>query len=177
MIINYKIQENDYLDFQLFTASKSDVLKKTKKFSWLFLIMIPTVICIYFFKQENITMSIYFIILAMLFGIFYPKYFNWRHKKNYTNYINKNYQERFNIIETLELTSEYILSKNKLGEGKIKIDEFDTVNETANHLFLKISTGLSLIIPKREIDDIDSLKNKLKSIGLEITSELDWKWD
>jgi len=177
MIIDYKIQENDYLDFQLFTASKSEVLKKTKNLSWIFLAMIPTVICIYFYKHDNIIMSIYFIILSAIFGIFYPKYFYWRHKKNYKNYIIKNYQDRFGIKESLEITSEYLVSKNKLGEGKIMINELEEISETKDHFFLKISTGLSLIIPKREINNVELLKKEFESIGLEISNELTWKWD
>ena len=34
MTIEYKIEEQDFLDFQLFTASKSDRINKKKRNGW-----------------------------------------------------------------------------------------------------------------------------------------------
>ena len=35
---------------------------------------------------------------------------------------------------------------------------------------------MSLIIPKREIENLDIIKNKFDEIGLKIIDELDWEW-
>jgi len=177
MKIEYKIEENDFLDFQLFAASKSKRIMKKKKIERFFLTIGSLIGSIYFYLQQNITMTIYFVVIAIISVLFYPKYFNWRYKKHYKNYIKDNYQKRFGQVENIEITEEYIYSKDKTGEGKIKLKEINEVNETPNHFFLKISTGMSLIIPKREIKNIDLLKIKINKIGLNIIDELSWKWN
>jgi len=176
MKIEYKIEENDFLDFQLFAASKSERIMKKKKTGWIFLTAGSLTGSIYFYLQQNIAMTVYFAVITIICGLFYPKYFNWRYKKHYKNYIKDNYQKRFGQIENIEITEEYIYSKDKTGEGKIKLTEIDEVSETQNHFLLKVSTGMSLIIPKREIKNIDLLKIKFNEIGLNVIDELSWKW-
>ena len=176
MEIEYKIEENDFLDFQLFTASKSKRIMKKKKKGWILLTIAFLVLGIYFYFQNNIAMTIYFGVIAIICGLFYPKYFNWRYKKHYKNYIKENYKKRFGEIENLKITKEYIYSKDKTGEGKIILKEIEEVNETKDHFLLKISTGMSLIIPKREMDNPDIIKNKFNEIGLKIIDELNWEW-
>jgi len=173
MKIEYKIEENDFLDYQLFTASKSKRTMKKKRNGWILLTVASIILGIYFYFQNNIAMTIYFGLIAIICGLFYPKYFNWRYKKHYKNYIKENYQKRFGEIEIIEISKEYICSKDKTGEGKIKLKEIDEVSETKNHFLLKISTGMSLIIPKREIENLDIIKNKFDEIGLKIIDELE----
>ena len=120
-------------------------------------------------------MIICFAVTSVIIGVFYPKYFNWRYKRHYKNHIKENYRNRFGHIENVEFSSKYIYSKSKIGEGKIFLTEIEEVNETAKHFFLKISTGMSLIIPKREINDVIGLKEEFLTLGLIIKEELNWK--
>jgi hypothetical protein len=176
MTLEYKINEQDFLDFQLFTASKSDRINKKKRNGWILLTLGSIVIAFYFFLSENIAMTIYFGLVAIVCGLFYPKYFKWRYKKHYKTYIQENYSKRFGQIEYLEINSDYIFSKDKTGEGKINLSEIERVDETDNHFFLKISTGMSLLIPKSELGNIDKLREKFKEIGLIINDETKWSW-
>lgn len=176
MIIKYKIHEQDFLDFQLFTASKSDRINKKKKNDWILLTFGSIAIAFYFYLSENIAMTIYCGIVALVCGFFYPKYFKWRYKKHYKAYIKENYSKRFGQDETLEIFNDCISSKDKIGEGKINLSEIERVNETNNHFFLKISTGLSILIPKRELDSVEKLREKFKDIGLSINDEKSWTW-
>lgn len=176
MTLEYKINEQDFLDFQLFTASKSDRINKKKRNGWISLTLGSIIIALYFYLGENTEMTIYFGLVAMVCGLFYPKYFKWRYKKHYKNYIQDNYSNRFGQIAYLEIGSDYILSKDKTGEGKIILSEIERVDETDDHFFLKISTGMSLLIPKRELNDIDKLRDKFKEIELTINDETKWTW-
>jgi hypothetical protein len=176
MKIEYKIEENDYLEFQLFTASKSNRIRQRKVTSWILITLISLFSGGYFYLKNHLPMTIYFGITALISAILYPIYFKWRHKKHYKKHIRENYHKQFGTTKQLEITAEYIYSSDSAGEGKIKVSEVDEINETQNHFFLKISTGLSLIIPKREINDSDLLKNEMEGFGLKINNELNWKW-
>lgn len=176
MTLEYKIDEQDFLDFQLFTASKSDRINKKKRNGWILLTIGSIVVALYFYLNENVAMTIYFGLVAIACGLFYPKYFKWKYKKHYKTYIKENYSKRFGQIEALEINNDYIFSKDKTGEGKINISEIERVDETDNHFFLKISTGLSLIIPKKELENVDELRENFKEIGLTVNNETNWTW-
>ena len=176
MTLEYKIDEQDFLDFQLFTASKSDRINKKKRNGWILLTVGSIAVALSFYLKENIAMTIYFGLVALACGFFYPKYFKWRYKKHYKTYIKENYSKRFGQVETLEISNDWIFSKDKTGEGKINLSEIDRIDETDNHFFLKISTGLSLLIPKTELRSVDGLRDKFKEIGLTVNDETNWSW-
>jgi hypothetical protein len=47
--------------------------------------------------------------------------------------------------------------------------------ETNQHLFITFNSGASLIIPKRELANVQEFKNSLANIGLSINNELSWR--
>lgn len=177
MILEFKIKEQDFLDFQLFTASQSESVNKKKIRGWLLLTLGALVFALYFHLIENLAMTIYCGFVAIVSGLFYPKYFKWRYKKHYETYIKEHYSKRFNQAETIEINSEYIFTKDKIGEGKINLSEIEHIAETASHFFVKISTGHSLIIPKTELKNVNELREKFKAIGLTVKDETNWSWN
>ena len=176
MKFEYKIEENDFLEFQLFAASKSKRIMKKKKIGWILLTTFSLIFGLLFYFQNNFELTVYCGFSTLICGLFFPKYFNWRLKKHYKNFIEENYQKRFGEIEKLEFTKDHIYTKDKTGEGKIKLKEIEGISETKNHFFLKISTGMFLMIPKREIDSLEIIRTEFKAIGLEIIDELNWEW-
>ena len=79
-------------------------------------------------------------------------------------------------LNILEINNDSIYSKDKTGEGKINISEIEKVDETNKHFFLKISTGLSLIIPKDRLNKPDDLRTKFQSLGLIVNNMINWEW-
>jgi len=175
MTLKYKIKEQDFLDFQLFNASKSERINKQKKKGWILMTVGSVLAAFYFCLNQNIALTLYLGLIAITSGFFYPKYFKWSHKKQYKTFIHENYSKRFGQIETIEIKEDSIFSKDKAGELKIYISEIEKIDETQNHFFLKISTGLSLIIPKNEINNSNELRQKFKSMGLTLNNETNWK--
>ena len=176
MILEYKLKEQDFLEFQLFTASKSERINKKKRKGWIMLTLSSIVVACFFFLNENMTMTIYFGVVAIATVLFYPTYFKWRYKKHYKGYIRENYSKRFGELQTLEINEHSLISKDKISEGKINLKEIEQIDETANHFFLKISTGMTLLIPKEEISGLDRLRGQFKELGFTINDEVNWKW-
>ena len=97
--------------------------------------------------------------------------------QNHIKSIRENYEARFDQFESIEISTDFILSKDKAVEMNILISEIDKVEETKNQFFLRISTGHALIIPKQELSNPDNLKTAFKKIGLNINDETNWSWD
>jgi hypothetical protein len=176
MKLTFKIIEQDFIDFQLFSASQSDRIKKKLRNGWVLLTVGAVVLSVYFYFNGDLKSTIYFGLIALLCGLFYPKYFVWRYKKHFKNHIKENYSKRFDEVETIEFQSESISYADRIGEGSIKISEVEEVNETDKHLFIKLSIGHSLIIPKRDIDELDKLTDKIKSLGIDIKKVVNNNW-
>jgi hypothetical protein len=176
MEFTYKLDANDFLQYQLFTASKSKKIAKKKMYGWLLFTLAAAIFALYCFFNDSTSLAIYFSVIAGGWGLLYPKYFNWKYVKHYTDFINKNYKNRFDKTTKISFSKEYIIATDDSGEGKIKVSEVVSVNETSPHIFITFLSGASLIIPKRELHNNEELKNSLVKIGLTINNELNWIW-
>lgn len=176
MKFEYKIDANDFLEFQLFTASTDPVIQKRKLRSWIILPFGSALFALFSYINGSIYLSIYFAVLAIVIALFYPRYFKWRYKKHYASFIARNYSTRFGEPAELEITKDYIRSKDKVAEGKIKLAEIKSIHETANHFFMKMSSGMSFIIPKRELPSTLNLRSELENIGLKVIDVTNWIW-
>lgn len=176
MKLEYPIEQEDFLAFQLYTASQSERIQKKKRNGWIGTTVLFAAISVLFVVQENYPSAIYFGICTLLFGFLYPVYFSWRYKRHYNKYIGEHYQNRFGVPVVLEINEDEIFSKDKAGESRFKLSEIELVNEIGDHFFVKISTGASLIIPKAGVGDADAVRDELKRLGLELNQMLDWKW-
>lgn len=175
MQYKYKIHEQDFLDFQLYTASKSESIRRKKRNGWIGLTIAFGIVAVLSFLAGMIPHAVGWSIAAGMVLLFYPMYFMWRYKRHFENYIKKSHKNRFGETVVLEVHPDHIFTKDRTGEGKIYISAIDQVNETSKHLFMSISSGQTLILPKKDIDS-EQLKEELTALNIPIHKELDWKW-
>ena len=174
MIFEYTLEENHFLNYHLFTISEDE--KTIKRLGSLKFIIagIFLFLAINNFKN-NTTLTITYSIFAVLAFVFFNKYFKYILKKQHSKIVKKAYTTRFGKKETLEFTSDYIISETTVGEGKIKINAVEVINEIENIFFIKLSNNSSIIIPKKDID-IKNFKEKCEELNIPISDQLSWKW-
>jgi len=175
MTLEFELNEQDFLDFQLFTASQSKRINKRKQNNWMLTTGCFIIISISFYLQRNIILTVYFGIAAIIYGLFYPKYFVWRHKKHYKTSIKENYSSRFGERDHIEIDNQVIFSKNKTGESTLNVSEIERVDETEKHFFVKIKGGLAYIIPKYKIQNSDEVRAKFEALGFNVDRAI-CKW-
>lgn len=175
MQFRYTLQEDDYLQFQLFTASQSERIKKRKKTGWLILTTFALMGTLYFAREDNMPMTIYLGIVTGVVAIFYPMYFRWKFKKHYIKFIRENYSSRIGTEELVEFQANHLFLKDKSGEGKVKFSEIENITEIPNLFFMKITNGNSLIIPKN-IENKTELIENFDRLGTKRIVLNDWKW-
>ena len=97
MTLNYQLTNSDFLEYQLYTSSKSETHKKRRKNSR---IIIPILFLLYGFyltkRDENYIGVIVFGITAILWFVFYPMYSKWRYKRHFKKHVEENYKNRIN---------------------------------------------------------------------------------
>lgn len=176
MKYTYKIEKEDLLEFQLYIASKSEVLAKKRRNNRAILIAASTLFSGYFFSSDEVIMGIYFAVMVVLFVLFYNKYFSWKQKLNYSRFIQANYANRFGMEETLETFPDKIHVKDNFGEGDVKASELKSVVEIGSHFFINLESGSSLIIPKAQVNT-NALKNDLARLKTTFEEDLNWSWN
>lgn len=175
MKYTYKIDKEDLLEFQLYTASKSDILAKKRRNNRAVLVAASLVFSGYFFTSDEMILGIYFAVMVVLFLLFYYKYFTWKQRLNYGRFIQANYSSRFGMEERLEIFPDKIFVKDNFGEGDVKASELTGVVEIGTHFFINLSSGTSLIIPKAQID-VSTMKKELTNLKTPFEEKLNWSW-
>ena len=177
-----KSDQNDFLTYQLYTASKTPTIKNARIRGWVLTTAAFICMTYLFFTSNNDLLGYYFLAASILSLIFYPFYFAWRYKRHYERYIEDTYKNRFGEEYTLEINEEFILTKDKTGEAKINNTEIEEINEIKDFYFVKVRTGVSLIISKVKTDphDLEILVKRLRELvdkkGIKHNVELNWKW-
>jgi hypothetical protein len=175
MKLEYKMDEQDFLDFQMFAASQSVRIKRKMLRGWMFITLGFGVMSVFFFLECSILTAIYFGVVAIIGGLFYPRFFRWRYKRHYKAHIRENYSNRFEDSEYIEINDETIFCKSKSGEGTINTSQIEKIDETEKHFFVKIKTGVSLIIPKYKIHNQDEVRAKFEFLGFSVSKIINKK--
>jgi len=177
MTLNYELTEDDRLQNLLFTASKSEVVKKTLKRSWVVNSLLMFILCLLFFITHNRVLGYYFLILGIIFACFFYSYLRWKYRKKLIKHVQQAHIGNLPCITTF--TYEFMETEGSTGSTKIYLAELKDAYETGEYFFLRFKTGSTLIIPKNQID-VNLFKNELLTIlnrlKIRLIPELNWKW-
>ncbi|WP_395052449.1 YcxB family protein [Flavobacterium sp.] len=180
MKLKYELNENDYLQYQLYTATKSERIKKQRIKSWIILSFTFILIGFLFKQNENNILFYYFIILGMLSLILYPYYQRNYYKNHYKKFIKETFINTIGKSSVIEFLEYEIITYDSNCESKVKYSALEEFNEIGDYIFLKFNSNQSFVIPKSKVENLEELKVELKYISdkfkIKQNLELDWKW-
>ncbi len=180
MRIEYTLEKIDFLKYQLFAASKSERIIKSRKNSRIRLPIVYLILGLLLFAFADLIFALIFIGIGVVWYLLHPYFMKKRYIRHFEKYIDENYQNRFGKTVTIDFDEEHIISSDYLGESKLKIREIAEINEIKDYVFLKFSSGESLIIPKDRLENVNELNNILTKIVSDLSIkhniDLDWQW-
>jgi len=176
MKIEYKLTNDDFLEFQLYTASKSKTIEKKRRFGRIIIPLLYFGIAAYSLINDSVLFGIILLVFGLIWFVFYPRYSKYRYKRHYKNHIAEHYQNRVNITEELIFEENFVFSKDNSSEAKIEVEEFEYLIELKAYFFLTLKRGISFIIPKSQVTDVMAFKNKIEKLGIQYVNELEWEW-
>jgi hypothetical protein len=177
MTVNYQLTNSDFLEYQLYASSKSDLHKKRNFRSRILvpLLYIGFGLFLYLKHNSSLVASI-FVVIAILWLLFYPKYSSWRYKNHFKKHVEENYKNRINKPVEIDFDESSVNAKDFTSESKISGTELKELIETKNHFFIKLTTDLSLIVPKHSIENQTEFKKRVTELGAKYVDELSWEW-
>jgi len=177
MYLNYKLKSSDFLEYQLYSSSKSELHKKRRFRSRIIIPIIYLFLGLYvgYIREDN-SIAIVFIGFAIVWFVFYPLYSRWRYKKHFQKHVKENYKNRINKPIEIDFEEDSIKTKDTTSESKINGTNLKELIETKNHYFIKLTTDLSIVIPKHSIENQTEFVERVTKLGAKYIDDLNWKW-
>ncbi|MEM7513130.1 MAG: YcxB family protein [Bacteroidota bacterium] len=180
MKIQCFLDEEDFLTYQLFTASKSERIRMKRIRAWLYPSFLFLVLSLITYRFSLSPLPLFFLLTGVLSLGLYPFYSRWRYKDHYKKFIRENRKGVIGKMAEITFSEDFIIEKSDLGESKLNTSELEQINEISSHYFLKMNTGHSLIINKTRLANPEEFRAYLESLmeaqKLPYEQELNWKW-
>ncbi|MEO6668964.1 MAG: YcxB family protein [Ferruginibacter sp.] len=180
MTLTYNLTADDYLQHQLFIASKSEAIKKKRIKSRVIATAASFLLALLFSQAENKIFSYSFFAWGIVTLFFYPRYLRNHYKKHYEQFISTTFKNSFDDGSTVTFDEDSIHAIDATGEMKINSSQIEQIVETGTHVFVRLKTSGSLIIPQSRIENRDEVQTALqelaKRLNIAYVKELNWKW-
>lgn len=172
MEIHYHLTEEDYLHFNMFHVKNSKTARRSLNIQR-FLLPVVFIIAAFLFSTFGdlpvMEAFIVYAIVAILWILFYPKYF-YRHIAKMTKRMLKEGKNEGMLGDhVMKLTDEGIVDSTANGETKVNWPGIIEFKEDDNNIYLYNSAVSAYILPKRELKDIAEVRSflvgKVKSSG------------
>jgi hypothetical protein len=170
MKIEYFIREEDLLETQLLIASPSKSLRKQRWIGSISVMVLMLVVCLHAdiclqsFGLLKIVAAIAISIFAGgLFFFLIPH----TYRRHYLNRIKTHFAGMTGNLVTLQLTNDFMETRDKTGETKVKLTAIKKVYETGNLFVIQSDSGNYLTIAKQDIDFV-KFRDCLISYGLNL---------
>lgn len=180
MTIEFTLKKDDILQMQLFMASLSEQIRKTRRKTHLRVPIVYIVLAILLMITTDWAVGSVFICVAVVWYFVYPPYNAKHYKKYYSKYIDENLAKRAGHPTEITFGDEYIAGTDYSGESKLKINTVERIDEVHDYCFLKFDSGVGMVIPLNQITERDSFIEYLKKMAannnIPYETNMDWKW-
>ncbi len=166
MEINYKLTEEDYLKFNLFHIKNSKTAIKAlnmQRYLPPICFIIAAFISTTVMNASLPVMLIIFLTISILWIIFYPKYFYNYVIRNTKKMLREGTSDGLLGEHHLIMTEEGIEDSTTYGDSRVRWSGFINFEEDSYNFYLYNSSVSAYVIPKREIRNVEGMKDYLNS--------------
>lgn len=171
MKIDYELNTNDYLEFNMHYMNHSSTIKRSI-FIQRYIISLIFLVAPFLMKCiSDIPFwywSMCFIITYVLWIVFYPKHLTKSTKKRMDKLINEGKNLDLFGKHSLAIVEEGLIDHSEFGETKTNWQAIEKIHETEDFVYIYIGAVKAYIIPKRSFVDeaekdnfLDEIKNKV----------------
>lgn len=179
MTITFNIQEKDLVTLQLFLASTSDIIRKKRQKNKYIIPVFYVLIALVGIATGQKIAAISFLSGAVLWILLYPLWERKNYRKYFTTFIREHMKNRFGNVLSIEITNEFLLTREHENENKTPTSEIEMIQEIRELLLIRLKGGTTFFIPKEQITELGQLKNRLQKLAnhLKVEYAIDEKWE
>lgn len=180
MTYTFTLDKADYLNYQLFFVSTSEHHRKQRlksRLTWTFTFLFLGFVC---YREKVPFLAIYFVILAVVYGIFSNYISKWSSKRNLEAHIETVLKNRFDKPLSVIIDEHKIHEIEENYETKVSLSEIERIYETSDYFYAQLKSGIAIVFPRQKIENGDALEDQLRDIAaknqISFTEMTDWKW-
>ncbi|HBG71052.1 MAG: hypothetical protein A2W93_02890 [Bacteroidetes bacterium GWF2_43_63] len=180
MKINYQLTAEDYLKFQLYTASRSKQVKARRMLSRILWPIVFLGIGIYFATDSNWAIAGILAGVAIIWFLVYPIFSRYQFKNHFRKDIKERYSENLDKSLSIEDRANDLFLVAPQGERSVKYSSITEINDLGTHYLIMFDTGTVAVLPigrevGRNIWD-DFIKQLALKSGKSVYDKKDWEW-
>jgi len=178
MMLEFRLERDDYLTHQLFAASQSPRIRRKRMRNRLSIPILYGLIGLIFWLLRDIAFLVGFGVVALLWLVLYPLWSRRLYRRHYTAHIDEHYRERFGRTARVFLEDGALVTEDPGGRSEIHLDQVDRIALISTHAFVHLRSGVTLILPRQRLEpgSLDAFLTELTTrTGVE-REELDWRW-
>ncbi len=180
MHLEYRLSEDDFLQYQLYYLYHSGTLKGHLLRSRIIISILFGLLFYTYYMHDNTYYAYIFLFAAIALLILLPYILNGVHKKTSLGQVREIYKYRFGKELNVWFNKDNFVIVDEATKTETNYTALEKVVELSSHYFVKVKSRNTLIIPKSELENLDELKKTLQRISkqskIEYATELEWKW-
>ncbi|KZR58940.1 YcxB family protein [Pseudobacillus badius] len=177
MKLSYELTKEDYLAFNLYYIKNSAAITKSL-FAQRFFPPIAFLVLPFIFTgitgEFLVGLSVVFMLTAVAWMMFYPRYFYWHVKNGVNKALNEGKNENLIGEHTFTLHEDGFIEKNKVEERKVSWSGIEKVAENEEYYFLFFSSMSAYILPKRAFADEEAKRQFRQLADRAVSSDRLW---
>lgn len=180
MQINYTLEEKDYLNFQLYHVSTNTNIKKQRRNTQIIVAIAVFLLGIFFLIFGDKWEGIYFLAGAIPVYYLCGFYAGWLYRFTIRKHVSNIYKRTTPRQAKLLILDDIIEYSERGLTSKYKFEELESVSNLRKYIFFKINETSFIILPKRELSDINYVVNHIRDYTLKykipFREKSKWKW-
>lgn len=180
MKMQYNLLEEDYLKFQLYTASRSKQVKRQRFIGKYILPLVILLLGVTLWLSEDRIAPYILAGLAVLWFFAYPVFDRNRYIRYYKRFNKERYANVFGKPMSIETVASELLLETPVSKSSISFDAITEINDIGTHYFIHFNNGTVAVLPvNREVsrpvwDEFISELTRLS--GKSVYDKKDWSW-
>jgi hypothetical protein len=180
MKYEYRVEEENFLNFQLYHMSQSDQFRLKVKRQPIFIMITNLAVALFFAAGKNYGISILFVIIGVLWYFLYPIRMKRIHEQRMKEEIKAKFQNHFGAEAAFEVNDSTLRTSDKGGYSDKNYTDVLKIVHLPSETLIIFKNHQTFILPKATTANYDAMKQELnakaKSLHLKIEDLPTWKW-
>lgn len=181
MTTYFELEEHDFLQYQLYMASRSSGLKKMRQRKRItFPIMFLFFGVLLFLVPSPDAASFVCWGCAVLWWLVYPLWDKERYRKRYCRFVQKSYGYRFGKKVSVKIAEEKIIGNDNGFEIIVKPKDAETIVFIPDLILIQIIDNRLILIPAERISEREQFKKALTDFAdkwkIPVRHDNNWSW-
>lgn len=180
MKYTYSVNEENFLNFQLYHVSQTDEFKSKIKRQPLMMLALNAALGFYFLAEKDYLYASAFFGFGVIFFFLYPMRIKRMYKARFLSEIQKKFSKHFGAEAHFEILEDAIRTSDNGGVSEKKYRDVSKIVHLPEETLILFRNKQTFILPKATTENyeemVENLNKKADKIPIKVEELKGWKW-